>query len=69
MSIGPIVFTIVSEIGSTRLRTQTVVLGRSIYYVGNIVAGVLEPYFMSPIAWNARGKTVSIPIVSEGVSN
>ncbi|KAH8649970.1 hypothetical protein BX600DRAFT_529071 [Xylariales sp. PMI_506] len=57
MSIGPIVFTIVSEIGSTRLRTQTVVLGRSFYYVGNIVAGVLEPYFMSPTAWNAAGKT------------
>lgn len=60
MSIGPIVFTIVSETGSTRLRTQTVVIGRSIYYVGNIVAGVLEPYFMSPTARNARGKTVSL---------
>ena len=59
MSTGPIVFTIVSEIGSTRLRTQTVVLGRTVYYIGNIVGGVLEPYFMSPTAWNAAGKTVS----------
>lgn len=59
MSVGPIVYTIVAEIGSTRLRTQTVVLGRSVYYVGNIVGGVLEPYFMSPTMWNAEGKTVS----------
>ncbi len=58
MSVGPIVYTIVSEIGSTRLRTQTVVLGRSTYYVGNIIGGVLQPYFMSPTAWNAQGKTV-----------
>ncbi|KAK9369283.1 general substrate transporter [Lipomyces kononenkoae] len=57
MSVGPIVYTIVSEIGSTRLRTQTVVLGRSTYYIGGIVSGVLEPYFMSPTAWNAQGKT------------
>ncbi|KAH8694153.1 general substrate transporter [Talaromyces proteolyticus] len=57
MSIGPIVFTIVAEIGSTRLRTQTIVLGRSVYYIGNIVGGVLEPYFMSPTSWNAAGKT------------
>lgn len=61
MSTGPIVFTIVSEIGSTRLRTQTVVLGRTVYYIGNIISGVLEPYFMSPTAWNAAGKTASYP--------
>lgn len=59
MSVGPIVYTIVAEIGSTRLRTQTVVLGRSMYYVANIIGGVMEPYFMSPTAWNAQGKTVS----------
>ncbi|KAK9802415.1 putative Major facilitator superfamily (MFS) profile domain-containing protein [Seiridium cardinale] len=57
MSVGPIVYTIVAEIGSTRLRTQTVVLGRATYYVGNIIGGVLQPYFMSPTAWNAKGKT------------
>ncbi|KAH8662571.1 general substrate transporter [Xylariales sp. PMI_506] len=57
MSVGPIVYTIVSEIGSTRLRTQTVVLGRSSYYIANIIGGVMEPYFMSPTAWNAQGKT------------
>lgn len=57
MSVGPIVYTIVAEIGSTRMRTQTVVLGRATYYVGNIIGGVLQPYFMSPTSWNAKGKT------------
>lgn len=64
MSVGPIVYTIVAEIGSTRLRTQTVVLGRSIYYVGNIICGgILQPKFFSPGDWNLRGKTVGpIPL-------
>jgi SP family general alpha glucoside:H+ symporter-like MFS transporter len=57
MTVGPIVYTIVAEIGATRLRTQTVVLGRSTYYVGNIVGGVLEPYMMTPTQWNWKGKT------------
>lgn len=61
MSVGPIVYTIVSEIGSTRLRTQTIVLGRSLYYVGNIICGgILQPKFISPGDWNLKGKTVSI---------
>lgn len=58
MSVGPIVYTIVAEIGSTRLRTQTVVLGRSMYYFANLIGGIMEPYFMSPSAWDAKGKTV-----------
>lgn len=48
MTVGPIVYTLVAEIGATRLRTQTVVLGRSSYYVANIIGGVLEPYMINP---------------------
>lgn len=60
MSVGPIIYTVVAEIGSTRLRTQTVVLARSFYYVGNIICGgLLQPKLISPGAWNAKGKTVS----------
>jgi SP family general alpha glucoside:H+ symporter-like MFS transporter len=57
MTAGPIVYTIVAEIGATRLRSQTVVLGRSTYYLGNIVGGVLEPYMINPTQWNLKGKT------------
>lgn len=57
LTVGPIVYTIVSEIGCTRLRTKTVVLGRTTYYIGNIVGGVLEPFMMNPTQWNWKGKT------------
>lgn len=58
MSVGPIVYTIVAEVGSTRLRTHTVVLARSFYYVGNIICGgTLQPRMLAPGAWNWRGKT------------
>lgn len=61
MSVGPIIYTIVAEIGSTRLRTQTVVLARSTYYVGNIICGgLLQPEMLSPGSWNLKGKTVSL---------
>jgi len=61
MSVGPIIYVLVSEIGSTRLRTQTVVLARSTYYVGNVICGgLLQPQLLSPGAWNAKGKTVCV---------
>ena len=59
MTAGPIVYTVVAEIGSTRLRSQTVVLARSVYYVGNLVSGIINPRLLAPGAWNAKGKTVS----------
>lgn len=59
MTLGPVTYSIVSEIGSTRMRTQTITLGRSLYYIGNMIGGALQPQFMSPTAWNAKGKTVS----------
>lgn len=58
MSFGPIVYTIVAEIGSTRLRTQTVVLARSTYYVGNLAfGGAIQPELISPGSANLKGKT------------
>lgn len=58
MTVGPIVYTIVAEVGSTRLRTHTVVLGRSFYYIGNIICGgTLQPRMLAPGAWNWQGKT------------
>jgi MFS transporter, SP family, general alpha glucoside:H+ symporter len=59
MTVGPIIYTIVAEIGSTRLRTQTVVLARSTYYVGNIICGgLIQPEMLAPGSWNLKGKTV-----------
>ncbi|KAL2811447.1 general substrate transporter [Aspergillus granulosus] len=56
-SVGPMVYRIVSEIGATQLRTKTIVLGRTTYYIGNIIGGVLQPHMMNPTEWNWKGKT------------
>ncbi|KAJ5937592.1 hypothetical protein N7454_003934 [Penicillium verhagenii] len=57
LTVGPIAYSIVSEISSVRLRTLTVCLARTAYQLINIVSQVLEPYFMNPTAWNAQGRT------------
>jgi SP family general alpha glucoside:H+ symporter-like MFS transporter len=41
--------------GSTRLRQKTIVLARNSYYIAQVISQVLEPYFMNPTQWNARG--------------
>lgn len=46
-----------AKVGSTRLRQKTVVIARNVYYIGSVVATVLEPYFINPTAWNAKGYT------------
>ncbi|KAJ5765805.1 hypothetical protein N7520_005364 [Penicillium odoratum] len=57
LTVGPIAYSIVSEMSSVRLRTLTVCLARTAYQLINVVSQVLEPYFMNPTAWNASGKT------------
>lgn len=57
ITIGPICYSLVAEIPSTRLRVKTVVLARVAYNVAFMVAGVLMPYMLNPTAWNWRGKT------------
>lgn len=57
MTLGPMAYAIISETSSVRLRPLTVCLARTFYQLVNIVSQVLEPYFMNPTAWNAKGKT------------
>ncbi|KUL86405.1 hypothetical protein ZTR_08141 [Talaromyces verruculosus] len=57
LTVGPIGWTIPTEVSSTRLRSKTVVLARNTYYLAQIVANVIEPYMMNPTAWNWKGKT------------
>ncbi|KAK9455952.1 general substrate transporter [Dipodascopsis uninucleata] len=56
-SIGPVTYSIVSEIPSGRLRSKSVVLARSAYNIVGIINSVLSPYMINPTAWNWRGKT------------
>lgn len=57
LTVGPVGWTIPPEVSSTRLRSQTVVLARNSYYVSQVVANVIEPYFINPTELNLKGKT------------
>ena len=57
LSVGQLAWALPAEIGSTRLRQKTVVIGRNAYYLVSVVASVLEPYFVNPTAWNLKGYT------------
>lgn len=57
LSVGQLGWAIPAEVGSTRLRQKTIVLARNSYYISQVIANVLQPYFMNPQAWNLRGYT------------
>ncbi|KAK6511083.1 hypothetical protein TWF481_000005 [Arthrobotrys musiformis] len=56
VTVGPVCYSLVSEISSTRLRAKTVVLARGLYCLFSIVNGVLIPHMLNPSAWNWKGK-------------
>lgn len=46
-SIGPICYTIIAEVSSTRLRGKTIVLSRIAYQIINITCGIVVPRMLS----------------------
>ncbi|CDO96617.1 unnamed protein product [Kluyveromyces dobzhanskii CBS 2104] len=54
---GPVVYCVVSEIPSDRLRTSTIVLARNAYNLTAIVNSVLTPYMLNSYQWNWGAKT------------
>jgi len=56
-TIGPVCYSLVAEIPSTRLRVKTVVLARVAYNIVGLISNVLMPKMLNPTAWNWRGKT------------
>ena len=57
ITVGPVCYSLVSEIPSTRLRVKSVVLARSCYNVASIIANIINPMMLNPTAWNLRGKS------------
>jgi SP family general alpha glucoside:H+ symporter-like MFS transporter len=55
-SVGPVCYSLVSEIPTTRLRIKTVVLARNLYNCLSILNGVIIPYMLNVDAWNWKGK-------------
>jgi SP family general alpha glucoside:H+ symporter-like MFS transporter len=56
-TVGPVCYSLVAELPSTRLRVKTVVLARVAYNLAGIISNVLMPKMLNPTAWNWRGKT------------
>jgi SP family general alpha glucoside:H+ symporter-like MFS transporter len=55
-TVGPVCYSLVAEMPSTRLRNKTVVLARNLYNVFSIVNGFIIPYMLNPTEWNWAGK-------------
>lgn len=59
LTLGPATYVIVGETPSNRVRAQTIVLGRAIYVVGQIIVGQLNPRMLNNTsdAWNWGPRT------------
>ncbi|KAH6957735.1 general substrate transporter [Ilyonectria sp. MPI-CAGE-AT-0026] len=57
ITIGPIIYTIVTEIPSNYLRTKSVVIARATYNVGVLVYGQLVPRMIQKAYWNWGAKS------------
>ena len=55
-TIGPVCYSIVSEIPSGRLRAKSIVLARLTYNLTGLVTNTLTPRMLSPDAWNWGAK-------------
>lgn len=51
-TLGPVCYSLVSEISSTRLRAKSIVLARNVYNIGGIVTHTLSNYQLTTTAWN-----------------
>ncbi|TEA16382.1 General alpha-glucoside permease [Colletotrichum sidae] len=56
-TVGPVCYSLVAELSSTRLKTKTVVLARNLYNVTGIVTNILTPQMLNPSAWNWGAKS------------
>ncbi|KAI0142992.1 raffinose family of oligosaccharides transporter [Xylariaceae sp. FL1272] len=55
-SIGPVCYSLVTELSSTRLRSKAVVLARNVYNVVGIATNIITPRMLNPSAWNWGAK-------------
>jgi MFS transporter, SP family, general alpha glucoside:H+ symporter len=67
-TLGPICYTLIGEISSTRLRQKSIVLSRIAYQIMNIICGIIVPRMLSPTSWNWGPKSGIFWGVSAGLS-
>ncbi|KAJ5792459.1 uncharacterized protein N7503_008437 [Penicillium pulvis] len=55
-TVGPVCYSLVAEMSSTRLRAKTIVLARNFYNIAGLVTNVLINYQLTSTAWNRGAK-------------
>ncbi|KAG5995023.1 hypothetical protein E4U43_003121 [Claviceps pusilla] len=55
-TVGPVCYSLVSELTSTRLRTKSVILARNAYNIVGIITNIITPRMLNPSAWNWGAK-------------
>lgn len=55
-TVGPVCYSLVAELSSTRLKTKAVVLARNAYNIIGIVTNIITPRMLNPSAWNWGAK-------------
>ncbi|KAI1762683.1 sugar transporter [Hypoxylon sp. FL1150] len=56
-TVGPVTYSLISELSSTRLKAKTIVLARAGYNASNIFVNVITNYQLSTTAWNWGAKS------------
>ncbi|GFZ47109.1 hypothetical protein JCM24511_04851 [Saitozyma sp. JCM 24511] len=67
-TLGPLCYTIIGEMSSTRLRQKSIVLSRIAYQIMNIICGIIVPRMLSPTSWNWGPKSGLFWAGSAGLS-
>ncbi|KAH6614495.1 raffinose family of oligosaccharides transporter [Chaetomium sp. MPI-SDFR-AT-0129] len=56
-TVGPVCYSLVAELTSTRLRTKSVVLARNTYNIMGIVTNIITPRMLNPTGWDWGAKS------------
>lgn len=56
-TVGPVCYSLVAELTSTRLKTKSIVLARNLYNIVGIVTNIITPRMLNPSAWNWGAKS------------
>lgn len=56
-TVGPVTYSLVTELSSTRLKAKSIVLSRALYNISNIVVNVLTNYQLGTTGWNWGART------------
>lgn len=56
-TVGPVCYSLVAELTSTRLKTKSIVLARNVYNIVGILTNIITPRMLNPSAWNWGAKS------------